>query len=34
MFSGGLDSSLIAYICGSILPKNEEIDLLSLSFSG
>lgn len=34
MYSGGLDSTLIAYICGLVLPPSEEIDLLSLSFSG
>jgi len=33
MFSGGLDSSLIAHITSLVIPENESIDLLSISFN-
>jgi asparagine synthetase B (glutamine-hydrolysing) len=34
MFSGGLDSTLIAHISSICVPEGNSIDLLSLSFNG
>lgn len=34
MFSGGLDSTLIAHITNMTIGPNESIDLLSISFNG
>eukprot|EP01124_Arcella_intermedia_P021561 TRINITY_DN3035_c0_g1_i2.p1 TRINITY_DN3035_c0_g1~~TRINITY_DN3035_c0_g1_i2.p1 ORF type:complete len:602 (-),score=97.05 TRINITY_DN3035_c0_g1_i2:1617-3185(-) len=32
LFSGGVDSSIIAAMCGLILPKNVPIDLINVAF--
>jgi asparagine synthetase B (glutamine-hydrolysing) len=32
MFSGGIDSTLIARLLDLTLPKEEEIDLVNLAF--
>jgi hypothetical protein len=33
MFSGGLDSTLLTLMINNLIPSNESIDLLSISFS-
>jgi asparagine synthetase B (glutamine-hydrolysing) len=32
MFSGGIDSTIIARLLDLVLPKEEEIDLINLAF--
>lgn len=32
LFSGGIDSTLIARLLDIVLPKNETIDLINLAF--
>jgi asparagine synthetase B (glutamine-hydrolysing) len=32
LFSGGIDSTMIARILDLVLPKSEEIDLINLAF--
>ena len=34
LFSGGIDSTLIARLLDFVLPKNETIDLVNLAFRG
>jgi asparagine synthetase B (glutamine-hydrolysing) len=33
LFSGGIDSSVIAYIIGQLLPPDEPVDLINVAFS-